>query len=239
MYGFLSSKKGVLGKKTVSGKKAVSEIISMILVVLMGVALISTAYMWGMPAISKKQDVSEVERLYRYFDRSNSNSLVKKIEFIARNGGEDSFVSDIKGLWVMHEHDEGEEDANSLEFTTVSKVSNIAISNPAMGIGWVALTPGGSCPPETGMVGFDPSYVVCAKAERFGEGFSITYRIWFRELYESTETKGYKINLIKHPSGQLSSSSKSIKISREGVSTCSPPQCEKTLIITEIKILLL
>ncbi len=128
-------------------KKAISEIISVIMVVFMGIALVSTAYMWGMPMISKKQDTTEIERLYSYFDRSNSNSLVKKIEFIAKNGGEDAFVSGIEGLWVLNEYDEVEEDANSLEFTTFSKVSNIAISNPITGIDWVALTPGGSCPP--------------------------------------------------------------------------------------------
>lgn len=218
------------------GKKAISEIISVVLVVLMGIALVSTAYMWGMPMISKKQDTIEIERLYSYFDRTNSNSLVKKIEFIAKNGGEDTFVSGVDGLWVLHEHDEGGEDANSLEFTTFSKVSNIAISDPDTGIEWVALTPGGSCPPGSGMIGLDPSYVVCAKAEPVSDGFGITYKVLFREVYEATGTKSYKINLVKHQSGQTSSSSESIKISRGSVT--SQVQGGKTLIITEIKILL-
>jgi len=129
-----------------------------------------------------------------------------------------------------------EKNSNSLEFTTFAKVSNIAISDPGTGIGWVALTPGGSCPPERGLVGFDPSYVVCAKGEQFSEGFNVIYRAWFRELYESTGTKGYRIDLIKHPSGHLSSSVGSVRISRGDVS--SVVQDGKTLIITEIKILL-
>jgi len=230
--------KAVSGKRAACNKKAVSEVISITLVVLMGIALAGTAYMWGMPMISKRQDTSGVERLYSYFDRSNSNSLVRKIEFIAKNGGEDTFVSDTEGLWILHPYDEGGDDANSLEFETLSKVSNIAITNPAIGIDWIALTSGGSCPPGTGIVGFDPSYVVCAKAESFGEGFRIIYKILFRELYESAGLKGYRINLINHPSGQLSSASKKVRVSRGTVQTCSPPQCEKTLIITEIKILL-
>ncbi len=218
------------------GKKAVSEVISVVLVVLMGVALAGTAYMWGIPMILKRQDTTKVERVYTYFERSNSNSLVRKIEFIAKNGGEDTFTPDTTGLWTLREYDAGEETANSIEFTTFGKVSNIAISNPATGIEWVALTPGGSCPPESGLVGFDPPYVVCAKAEAFSDGFNVIYRIWFREIYESTGVKGYKINLIKHPSGQLSSSARGVRISRGDVS--SVVQDGKTLIITEIKILL-
>jgi FlaG/FlaF family flagellin (archaellin) len=222
-------------------RKAISEIISMVLIVLLGISLVGTAYTWGMPMISKKQAMTDVDRIYSYFDSGVSSSLVRKIEFIAKNGGEDSFVSDINGLWKLHESSEATVSNNSLEFTTVSKVSNIAISNPLRGIGWVALTPGGSCPPEKGVVGFDPSYVVCAKAESVSSGFNITYRVWFRELYESTGTKGYKIKLIKDASGSLSSSSNTVKISRERVYTCVPPASEcpnKMLIITEIKVLL-
>ena len=219
-----------------SGEKAVSEVISIVLVTLIGIALASTAYMWGMPLISKRQDTTEIERVYSYFDRSNSNSLVKKIEFIAQNGGDDTFISEVDGLWALHEYNEGGPDDNSLEFETFSKVSNIAISNPVTGIGWVALTPGGSCPPAAGVVGFDSSYVVCAKAETISEGFKVVYRIWFREIYEPAGIKGYKINLVKSPSGRSSSSSRNVKISRGSVT--SQVQAGKTLIITEIKILL-
>lgn len=213
------------------GNKAISEVISVLLIVLMGISLVGTAYMWGMPMISKRQDAARMDRLYSYFDRSNSNSLVRKIEFIAKNGGEDTFTSDVDGLWTFHEYSEGNENNNSIEFLTFSRVSSIAVLGD-----WVALTPGGSCPPEGGLVGIDGSSVTCAKAESFEDGFNIVYRIWFRELSEATGTKAYKINLVKHPSGQLSSTSTRVRISREDVT--SQEQNGKTLIITEIKILL-
>jgi FlaG/FlaF family flagellin (archaellin) len=219
-------------------RKAVSEIISVILITLIGIALVGTAYTWGLPLISKQQDSIKAERLYNYFNRENSNSIVRKIEFVAKNGGQETFASDIDGTWTIHEYSEQGGAANSLEFVTFSKVSNIAISSPATGIDWVALTPGGSCPPTVGIVGLDPSYVVCAKAEPFSDGFTIKYRVWFREIYESTATKGYKINITKNPSGQISSVGKNVMISRGSVSTCQPQQCGKTLIMTEIKILL-
>lgn len=231
----------LMANRIIANKKAISEIISMILIVLVGISLVGSAYMWATPMISKKQDTANVDRVYSYFDRDSSNSLVRKIEFIAKNGGEDSFVSDIDGIWILHNSSELAASNNSLEFTTFSKVSNIAISSPQSGINWVALTPGGSCPPVAGIVGFDPSYVVCAKAGPFSSGYNITYRAWFRELYESTGTKGYKINLIKYPGDKFSSTSRTVRISRESVYTCVPPASEcpnKMLIITEIKVLL-
>jgi FlaG/FlaF family flagellin (archaellin) len=219
------------------GKKAVSEVVSVVLVLLIGISLAGTAYMWGMPIITKQQDTTTVERTLSYFDRSNSNSLVRKIEFVAKNGGEDTFTSDVSGGWLLHEYNEAAPENNSLEFEIFSKVSNIAIANETTGIDWVALTAGGSCPPESGFVGFDPPGVVCAKAEPFTNGFNLIYRISFRELYESTGMKGHKIRLVKDPSGQISSSSKTIRIAREQITT--QEQDGKTLIITEIKILLI
>jgi len=217
-------------------RKAVSEVISVVLVVMMGIALAGTAYMWGMPIINKQQDTTNAERVFSYFDRGNSNSLVRKIEFIAKNGGEDSFTVDVGGGWVLNEYDESSPENNSLEFNTFSQVSNIAITDNVTGIEWISLTPGGSCPPEDGAVGFDPSAVVCAKAESFTDGFDIHYRLWFRELYEATGVKGHKIRLVRESSGKMSSDSRTIRISRGDIKTES--QDGKTLIITEIKILL-
>jgi FlaG/FlaF family flagellin (archaellin) len=222
-------------------RKAISEIISAVLIVLISISLVGTAYMWGMPMITKRQDASTTDRAYSYFDRENSNSLVRKVESVAKNGGQETFVSDVDGLWSVHEYSLLAEENNSLEFETFSKVSNIAISTATNGIGWVALTPGGSCPPLKGIVGFDPSYVVCAKAEQQGDGFAIKYRIWFRELYDAAGTKGYKVNVTKHESGQLAGTGRTVRIYNSGVySMCSPSpqQCSKTLIITEVKILL-
>jgi len=64
-----------------------------------------------------------------------------------------------------------------------------------------------------------------------GEGFQITYKIWFRELDESP-TKGYKIDLVS-PSGKSISSGKAIRISNEGTKYIS---VGKELIITKIKL---
>jgi len=219
-------------------RKAISEIISAVLLVVISISLVGTAYMWGMPMITKRQDASTTDRAYSYFNRENSNSMVRKLESVAKNGGQETFMSDVDGLWSVHEYSLVAEENDSLEFETASKVSNIAISTATNGIGWVALTPGGSCPPLKGIAGLDPSYVVCARAETSGDGFRIRYRIWFRELDDAAGTKGYKVNLLKHESGQLAGTGRTVRIYNSRVYTCSPPQCSKTLIITEVKILL-
>lgn len=212
------------------------QIISAILIVLITIALIGVAYSWGLPLIRKRQDAAKVDRLANYFSSDFPNSLMKKIVNVANNGGEETFFIDMNGLWVLHEYDEVDPVMNnSIEFNTFSRESNIGL-----GIGWVSLT-GDSCPPEKGFPGVNEPWAVCARADPTGEGFNIKYAVWLRELEESSE-KGYKIRLIKHEVGPSSSTGKRMRISRERVYTCTPAMeplyCDKTLIITEIKILL-
>jgi len=222
--------------------KGVSEIIAVIMILVMSAGLLGTALSWGLTMINKRQDSTNVERLYNHFDYDNQDSIGNEIEFVAKNGGQETFSSNIKGLWTLTctEADDGDECGDSLdilEFVTNNKVSNIAVSTDENNIGWIALTPGGSCPPISGTVGINNPYVVCAKSEPFGEGYNMTYRIWLRELYDSSESKIWKINLVKHESGDISKDSNSIKIIRGDVTTGN--QDGKTLITTEVKILLI
>ena len=218
--------------------KAISEILSVVLVTLIGISLVGTAYMYAIPLITKRQDESTTDRVYNYFDRGSSSSISRKFESVVKNGGQDAFISDVNGLWTLHDHTESTPDNDSLEFETFSRVSTIAISTPTNGIDWVSLTDGGNCPPAKGIVGLDPAYVVCAKSTTLSDGFRLRYRIWFRELDDASGTRGYKINLVKDPSGDTAGTSGSVRIENSRVYTCSPPQCSKTLIITEVNILL-
>lgn len=208
-----------------------TDIISAIIIVVIAMGLIGTVYTWGIPLIEKQQSRAIVERLYSYFDRSNANSLPRIIEDVANNGGERIFSSTIDGLWVLNEYDTIGEERNSIQFTVATKISNIATD-----IGWISLTPGASCPPTIGVVGTDEASVVCTRADSSGVGYNITYRLWFRELDEAGGTRGYKINIVRQPGGPLISTGKSIRISRGRIQTVT--EGGKTLIITEVKILL-
>ncbi len=214
----------------------ISEIISLLLIALITASLSGTALMWGMPLINKRQDSSKIDKLYSYFDEENSNSIMKKIEFVSRNGGQETFTSDIKGTWIINDYSLDSEKANSIDFITFSKVSNVAISTEDNDIGWVSLTSGGECPPNNGIVGLDSSYVVCAKAEPFSDEYKINYRIWFRDLYDSSSTRVWRINVTNHESGLSSKETSRIRISQGDVITDNIDG--ETFITTKIKILL-
>jgi hypothetical protein len=202
--------------------KAQADIISAIIIIIIAIGLVSSAYMWGLPMIQKKQDEALAERVSNYFNQNNENSLPSKIKFIADNGGEETFSLDVSGLWTLNTTE------NSISFTFFNKVSNIGSAT------WISLTSGASCPPSTGTVGIDKPSVVCARADTLADGYDITYKIWFRQLDESGGTRGYKISLIQHPGGPAASTGNSVRIFRGDVKTVTDV---KTLIITEIKIL--
>jgi hypothetical protein len=204
--------------------KAQADIISAIIIIIIAIGLVSSAYLWGLPLIQKKQDEALVKRVSNYFDQKNENSLSSKIEFIADNGGEDTFNLDVDGLWVLDPNE------NSMSFTFFSRVSDIGSA------AWISLT-GIDCPPSTnGIIGTHQPSVICARADILANGYNITYKIWFRQLDESGGARSYKIKLLNYQNpGSLTavtSTSKSIRIFRGSINTTT-----QNLIITEIKIL--
>ena len=82
-------------------KKSQVDIISAILVITIALTLVSIAYFWGIPLIQKREASAIIERASKHFDRNNVNSLTRKIEYIARMGGEDTFtISMVFGLFI-------------------------------------------------------------------------------------------------------------------------------------------
>ena len=224
--------------------KAQADIVSAVLIVLIALGLTATVYTWGLPLIKKKQDTAVVDRIDSFFDQNSANSLPSKIEFIANNGGEQSFSIDATGTWFIHPCTQDElsvcnpfpgdnfrKENNSIEFVFFSQVSKIATNAR-----FISLTPGASCPPSPGILGKDKSSVVCASATALHDGYQIVYKVWFRELDEPAASRGYKIDLTKHEAGTYNSSTKTIRISRQSNNQVSLGG--KTLIIPEIKILL-
>lgn len=202
--------------------KGQSDIISAIIIIIIAIGLLATAYTWGLPLIQKRQDTAIAERVSNYFSNDNSNSIQKKIVSVATNGGEDTFTNDVSGFWQLVPSETFSIDNNSISFTFFSRVSNIAPGQ------WVSLN-GVSCPAVSGSVGEDP-YSVCARADTLSDGYNITYEIQFRSLQGSNQ--GYEIYLIQNPSGLLTSTVKLLRIQKGDSYTSG------NLIITEVKILL-
>jgi len=225
--------------KVYSKEKGQADIVSAVIIIVIAIGLVGTAYTWGLPLIQKRQDSALVDRTFSYFNEDNVNSLVKKIESIARNGGEETLAVDVNGIWVLHPcNDAGvsgcvsgyDFENNSLHFSFFSRVSNTGANE-----GWIALSGAESCPAGTATLGSDP-YIACVRADSVAGGYNITYRVQFRELDESAQ-RGFKIELFPTLSGLTTSTSKSLRISRGNVYS-QDVGSGKTLIITEVKILL-
>jgi hypothetical protein len=206
-------------------KKAQTEIISAVIIVVIALGLFTFGYFYLKPILEKKQDTVIVERVHAAFDQLSSTSLPTKIETISKLGGEDVFNLDVSGVWLLNEAE------NSIQFSFLSRVTKLA-----EGIGWISLTQGASCPPSIGVVGTDKASVVCARADKFVDRYNLTYKIWYRGLEEPITGRQYLIKLIKHPAGVLRSTSKLIRIFKGRVS--EEVIGGKTLISTEVKILL-
>lgn len=210
--------------------KSQSDIISAVVIVIIAMSLVSSAYFWGIPLIQKSQHQAMIERAYKYFDINNVNSLPGIIGYVAKYGGEQNFQSDIDGIWFLYVYDSPSQEKNSIQFTFFSKTTNIAND-----VGWIPLSTSNT--QQIGNVGIDEPIVVFGRADKTADGFNITYKVWLRELEESP-TKGYRYVLLsKSPSGPFTSSGKTVRISRGSV--YSQVEGSKTLIITEIKILLI
>jgi hypothetical protein len=205
--------------------KAQANIVAAVIIVVLAIALVSAAYTWGLPLIMKRQDWALVDRIRNSFDQNNINSLPSKIEYVAANRGEDTFISETTGIFELNQTE------NSISFSFFSRVSDIAVNS-----GWISLTHGASCPPSDGYVGIDKASVVCARSDTHQDGYNITYKVFFRKLLEPGGAKGYKIKLVKHEASQLKVSGKNVKIIFSDLAESQ--ENGKTIIITNVKILL-
>jgi hypothetical protein len=203
--------------------KAVSEIISVVMIVAISIGLISAAYLYGLPLIQKSQDKSMLERIISFFDYYNPSSLPQKIEFVANTGSTEVLTLDAQGIWELHPFNENSPLNNSIVFSFFSKVTNINTDQP------ISLTPGANCPPASGTVGKDSFSVVCLTGNPIYDGFNITYFVFLRNLTSPSE-EIYSIQLISSTGTTVRSTGKTIRISRQSIDKTA------NFIVTKIKI---
>ncbi len=213
--------------------KAVSTIVSAVIIVAITIGLTGTALIWGKPLIEKRQEATSVERAFTKFSQNNPSSLPKLIEDVANNRGTNTFTVDSNGVWLLNEN------KDYIEYNFTSKTSNIAVgtANPVSLTSGVQCTPAPS--PKNGTLGQDSASVVCASARSEGGVVHISYRIYFREIYDnplSPTPNGFKIDLIRDPTGLLASSGNTVRISFD--SSTEQTVSGVNLITKKIKILL-
>jgi hypothetical protein len=214
--------------------KGQSDIIAVILILVLAIGLMGIAYMFGLPLINKNQDEVIDKRAQAFFSETSANSLPSKLRSVANSAGKDQIIIDLNGITRLFPYDDVSIENNSIEFTFTSTVS----SKNADG-NWVSLT-GGACPPATGVLGYDEPTVICAKASRTGGGtYNVTYKMFVRELEDAEKKNGFKINLVRHPASQLISSGEKRAIRLEFDKREQQQIGQKTLITTNVKVLLI
>lgn len=224
-------------------RKGQQDIISAVIIIIIAISLVATAYTWGIPLIQKRQDSALVGRTFSYFDQNNLNSVTSEILSVAQNGGDQTFTSNVNGAWILYPCTDTDNSGNalagcsstnnpendSLVFAIFSTVSNYAYD-----VGWITMSSSDSCPPPIGITGQNP-YVVCVRADTYGSGYNITYKAQFREL-DSGATDGFKILLQPQIPSIITSTGNTVRFSRGNV--YSTTVNGKTLNIIEVKVLL-
>lgn len=145
-------------------------------------------------------------------------NMDETIRTISKNGGEESLSLEVPGTLTVSPDD------NTIVFNFESKVSNIAEGD------WIPLnTPNLN---ETGTLGLDTPSVIFGKAEQDGNTIKIWYKLWYRELKDSSTNNLYKISLKTTDGTVKTTNTGFIRIQRLGTTT------SEDLTITEINIII-
>jgi len=184
-------------------RKAQTQIVSAILVVVIALFGLSAILPWSINMIQKRKDTKSVDDVYNFFVLLDS-----KIRNVAENGGEERLTLNVPGTLTINPYSdiESSSDSNSIIFTFTSKVSNIATGD------WIPLnTPDTNSP---GILGISPAGVIFGKANKEGNDLKIQYKLWYRSLKDSSTNKQFRIS-IKTPGGQtITTNNGMLKIQR-------------------------
>ncbi|MEM5812606.1 MAG: hypothetical protein QW286_02705 [Candidatus Aenigmatarchaeota archaeon] len=202
--------------------KAQTEVVTIVLITGIVITLVGSAYLWGLPLISKRTAVSDFLSAEDFVVK-----LDNKIVEIANSGsGEASLVISPKGLIRVYEHDESNPHNNSVIFEIVSKQPLLQGGNE------VVL--------KTNILGENATYgegeprIITLSSQPYGQDYKLIFKIHYRELdMKNYPYKGYKIAIER---GTISGTS-SIKISYSGTEVIpGGAMTGSDLILTKIRV---
>ncbi len=197
-----------------------ANVLSVLIIILIATAALATVLPWTYNMVQKKKDLKTVDDVYNFFQ-----TLDASIRNIAQNGGEESLQLKVSGKMEVFPDSAFSEYNNSIIFTTESKVSLIAEGD------WIPLnTPNMN---KTATLGVDSPSVIFGKAEKSGDKITIRYKLWYRELND-TSGRLYKIVLNTSNNNIISTTTGFTRVQRIG----SMDVTGKSLTITKINIIL-
>jgi hypothetical protein len=164
-------------------RKGQSQMVSAIIIVLIGLGIVGTVLPWASSVIQKKKDSKSVDDVYNFY-----KDLDSSIVDIARNGGEESLEIKVPGRITVYPDSYPGDLNNSIVFIFESKVSNVAESQE-----WIPLNTANAN--YTAVLGIDKPGVIFAKSSIGDDKITVWYRLWFRELRDQLSGKTYKISI--------------------------------------------
>lgn len=205
-------------------QKSQSHIVSAIIIAVVAIGALATVLPWAYTMIQKKEDTKSIEDIYSFF-----KDMDETIRNIAKNGGEESLTLKVSGRFTVYPELASHPLNNSIVFLFSSKVSNVAECTEEIEECWIPLnTPN---PNATATLGKDTPSVIFGKATRSGSAIDIEHKLWYRELYDSSSGRSYRIVLNTTDSTIKSTNTGFLRIQRIGSVTAG------NLIITEINII--
>lgn len=208
--------------------KGQSEIIGYVMLFLIGIGLVGTAIIWGIPLIHKKQDAKKMDDIYNFFLLLN-----EKIKSVAKGGVEETLTFPAEGVATLFPSNYNGIENNSIVFSISSKVSNVVV-----GEGWIPITTANLKESPHAILGIDQPSVIFAKSTKVGEYFEVNYRLWLRGLYDPATGKTHKIVLVREDGKPDALSSTSRIIHLKHGRTYEMEVNGKTYLVTEVVIIL-
>jgi hypothetical protein len=202
--------------------KAQTQVITIVLISGIVISLVGTAYMWGIPLISKRTSITDFLAAEDFVLKLND-----KIVEIANSGSGETTLNMQKGLIrVIDTSVPNDPNDNSV-------IYEIIIDQPVLSNGSVVIL-------KTNVIGETATYgeaeprVLSVSSDTFSAGQKLKVKLHYRELVTKTEPKrGYKISLER---GTIAGTSQ-IRISYSGTQVMPGGAANGgDLIVTKIRI---
>jgi hypothetical protein len=200
-------------------RKAQTQVITIVLISGIVISLVGTAYIWGIPLISKRTAISDFLTAEDFLVKLND-----KIVEIANSGSGESSLAIPKGVIRVFNSTEVNPNNNSI-------VLEVLVDQPLINAESVVYL-------KTNVLGEKATYgdaeprVITLTSEPLNPGHKLILKLHYRELDTKNEPlRGYRIDLEK---GSITGSNQAI-VSYQGTSY-GVAQNGGTLVITRIKV---
>lgn len=213
--------------------KAQTTIVSSILLVGIVIGLVSTTYMWGKPMFEKSSSISSYE-----YSKTKLMEIKKTALLVSKTKDAQQSVT-VDGSAILTSIEAGEYAKNVTD--PAKNISGLYIHKNAIDFtqtlgmplvqsdAWVFVDPEEDNSNFIGNMGSDSAGVLLARSD----GANTITRLWFRDLYDSTTGKYYRVNLSS--AGATSASGSQSKLSIKNLGTAEVQISGQSYIVTNLQ----